>query len=145
MSKSQSKASQRQLHSDKKQKNPLQAVLIATVCGTAVLFLSVSLFAFILQKSPDPSLLSEPAAVITSVLSGGCAGIAASKLTGRPIPWSIVSGIAMLVIYFIISLFMKAKEAPDTMFAVINSVGLMLSGLLFGVLVSKKKKKRKIR
>lgn len=145
MSRSQTKASHRQLHSEKKQTNPLYAILISTICGTAILFISIIVFSFILQKSPDPSLLTEVVAVISSVLSGGCAGIIASKLTRRPVPWSIISGIAMLIIYFIVSLFVKANDAPDTVFSAVNSASVIVSGLLFGFLSSKNKKKRKVR
>ncbi len=134
-------SSNKRKRSKSEQVNIFQAIIPSVAIGVAVFFLMALVFSFILSKLSDPDSLMGISAILLSVFCGMSCGIASCKLTKRHMPYSIVCGLIMVLIYLIISLFFTPSDFPQGMiFKTISVAALPLSSMLGAFAVRNKQK-----
>lgn len=126
-------------------KNPTQALIISFLAGAAVFFVSVLILSFLLEKSPDPNALIPAAAIICTILAAAVSGSAAAKLLGKATPWSILSGLIMILFYLIMSLFFDNSAESGIVLKSAIVVILPLMALVAGVFAGRNKPGKKPR
>ncbi|MBR5553585.1 MAG: TIGR04086 family membrane protein [Clostridia bacterium] len=123
-------------------KNPAVSVLFSAFAGIAAFFAAVFVLSFIIEKSPDPNALLPACAVISAALSACVAGTVAAKTAGKVAPWSILSGLLMLIVFLFISLFFDSADHENGMiFKSIVVAILPTMAYIAGTVTSKKKGK----
>lgn len=129
-----------------KSKNPVTVILYPVITGTAVLLLSVLALSFLLEKSPDPNALLPVAAIICTLLAAAVSGSLSAKLSGKASPTSILSGLIMILVYLIISLFFDAQAFENGM-VLKSAIVIILPAMAFvaGTVSAKNKKNQKKR
>jgi len=126
------------------QLNVFQAIIPSVAIGVAVFFLTALVFSFILSKLSDPDSLMGISAILLSVICGMSCGITSCRLTKRPMPYSIVCGLIMVLIYLIISLFFTPGDFPQGMvFKTISVAALPLSSFIGAFTVRNDRKDRR--
>lgn len=125
-------------------KNPVFSVLISLAAGTAAFFASAFLVTFLLEKSADPCAFLDAASVVCTVIAAGTAGAVASRLTGRPSPWSIVSGLGMILVYLVLSVIFNDTTADDNsmVFKTVTLALLVVIAFVSGKLFAKKRERK---
>ena len=121
------------------------AILISIISGVISLLGTALLSSFILNGLTSPESLIAVMSIVCGIVSGAVCGIFSARLTGAAFPWSIVCGILLLLIFFIISLFFEADTIPDPVYTVIYSAGIVMASFFAGIIASKKKKTKRIR
>ena len=121
------------------------AILISIISGVISLLGTALLSSFILNGLASPESLITVMSIVCGIVSGAVCGIFSARLTGSAFPWSIVCGILLLLIFFIISLFFEADTTPDPVYTVIYSAGIVMASFFAGIIASKKKKTKRIR
>ncbi len=129
-----------------KSKNPVTVLLYPVIAGTAVLLLSVFALSFLLEKSPDPNALLPAAAILCTVLAAAVSGSVSAKLSGKASPTSILSGLIMILVYLIMSLFFDAQDCENSM-VLKSAIVILLPAMAFtaGIMATKNKKTKKKR
>ncbi len=127
-------------------KNPFAILLFAFAAGTAVLFLSILVLSFLLEKSPDPNALLPAAAIVCTLVTSAVSGSVAAKLSGKGSPWSVLSGLVLILFYLVLSLFFDQSDYENGM-TLKSAVVIILpvASLIMGTLSSRKKPVRKKR
>ncbi len=122
-------------------KNPIFALLISLVAGTAAFFASAFFITFLLEKSADPCSLLDAASIVCTVMAAGTAGAVSSRLTRRPAPWSIVSGLGMILVYLVLSVIFNDTKAGDNsmVFKTVTVALLPVIAFVSGKLFAKKR------
>lgn len=126
-------------------KNPAVILGISFIFAVAVFFASVFFVSFLLEKSPDPNALVAAGSILCTVISCAVGGAVAAKLSGKVLPFSVLSGLLMVVFYLCVSVFFDSAEfekslASKTATIIILLVVSFLSGCFF---VRKKSRKSK--
>lgn len=125
---------------------PAAAIGLSVFAGAVMLLISSAIFSFILEKSSNPDSLIPVCSVAATLIAGAVCGAVSAKITERPLPWSIVSGIAMVLVYLIISLFFDPADTDsDMIFKTVILACVLLSSLVFGIITGKKSVKAKRR
>ena len=124
-------------------KNPLTAVALSAVVGTVLLLCSSVLFSFILKDTSCPESFFAPVALLCVLISGCGAGITAALCSGNPMPYSLISGILLLLMFLAISAaFDSAQVDSDNVFKGIVATVAVASSLVSGMLSTRKKGKK---
>jgi putative membrane protein (TIGR04086 family) len=122
--------------------NLFQIIISSVAIGILSFFAASLILAFALSKMPDPDSLILPSAVIMSILSGLSGGFCSSKMSGRPMPYSLVCGLFMVLVYLVISLFFSPYDFDNGMiFKTATILSLPISSVAGGFLADKKHKK----
>ncbi len=127
--------------------SPMRAMLYGCIAGTlgCIAVFSAGLFAasaFALNN-PDPSLLYGVLGMGISVLSGFAGGVISARISkGAELSSSLIFGIAMAVIAFVVALLFPdgSKQAMSSFLFLIFPVSAILGGLAGKPKKSKKKK-----
>ncbi len=127
-------------------KNPVKILLFSFAAGTATLFLSVLVLSFLLEKSPDPNALLPVASIVCTLLTSAVSGSVAAKLSGKGSPWSVLSGLILILFYLVLSLFFDPADYENGM-ALKTAVVIILpvTALIAGTFSARKKAVRKKR
>ena len=94
--------------------NPARILVSSTLFGIAVFFVCTIIAAFLLEKSPDPSFLVPAGAMICTVISSAATGFLAVKLSHKALPYSVLSGLLMILFYLTASVFFDSGEFETT-------------------------------
>lgn len=136
-------SSNKRKRSKSEQVNIVEAIIPSVAIGVAVFFLTALVFSFILSKLSDPDSFMGISAILLNIFCGMSCGIASCKITKKPMPYSIVCGLIMILIYLIMSLFFTPSDFPDGMiFKTISVAVLPLSSMLGAFAVRNKQKGR---
>lgn len=91
----------------KTQQAPYKAVLYPAVWGCISLFLCLVAFSYILTKTADPDKFIPVLCLVSVAISGAVCGIACKKICGRKSALSVVSGLLIIGILLVVSVFSK--------------------------------------
>ena len=91
-------------------KNGGKILCFAIISAVFTLFLSAFLMAFLLEKSPDPTFFIPFAAMFCTAFASAVSGVVAARLSGAVAPFSVLSGLCMILIYLAVSLFFESED-----------------------------------
>lgn len=124
---------------------PLQIIVASLCIGIATMLTSSLALSFLMSKLPDPDILLMPCVLATSAICGISCGVCSATLSKKPMPYSLICGLFLVLIYLLISLiFDPADYNTDMVFKTANIAVLPLFSVFGGTVTSKKNKQKRM-
>lgn len=112
-------------------------LLLPPLVGAATLCTVLLLATAILSRIDDPHAYSNVAICLACIASGGACGFCATRLSGRPFPWSLI-GICLLLSLESLSVFLLGLSADsERPFRITLLVCSVVSALIFSAIARK--------
>ncbi len=124
---------------------PLQIIAASLCIGIASMLTASLALSFIMSKVPDPDILLMPCVLASSAVCGISCGVCSAMLSKKQMPYSLICGLIMVLVYLLISLiFDPADYSTDMIFKTANIAILPLCAVLGGTIAAKKHKQKRM-
>lgn len=121
----------------------MKTILLPPAVGITALLAVELVLAYLMNRLPDPDAYMNLFCMLSALLSGGACGLCAVRLTGRTLPWCVLSPLLMTVLYVIISLALPGDSGTDTAYKTVVMLCVMAGSVTFGLLGRKKQPRRR--